>query len=500
MAHYATPVLHLCEYAVDKHRDKGFPGRAYLNQLRSGATRLQEMLDHHGAQHSELWFPFREAISAAKLFSTVTYAVRHLRGGLNHYDLKSAHDNCVKEADAALDLLRTALTNASQSVLEQARACGVEPENGSRYEPHQDPSFEFMLEPDRDVRHVERVGEAVVHLATSFLNLSEDRSVRQVFSEHECPTCSDLVPDPISEESLRTVKAMFHNLQSMYDTYIFETDVERQNTDLKYLRGHISIIYHLAEIATDLIHYYVRHMSSLRRESGADFRFPLQQDELLTLVFDFPIRYSHLFLESAVQLCQQMIKSYSVPATVDVPIPYYRGFHVRPSTLIAKIVAHYGSTVTMTLNGQEYNAGLPLDLFRANEEINAAKRRYIAELLCDDPSLALEIPDDTAERARQLQLLLVKLANDDKIVLYDTNLELDQAGEVPEATIAELAVRIIRHLVSVAKMDVRSEITVAFSGDNRAVKDIEVLANNGYGEDQMGNNIVLPEELSYLAR
>jgi hypothetical protein len=402
--------------------------------------------------------------------------------------------------ESALETLKDALVAISHGVLEQAAACAIETVDREPYVPRQDPDFQFTLANDRQVRHVEKVGEAVVHLATSFLNLSEDREVRRVLKEHDCPMCADLVPDPISEESLRAVEARFHNLQSMYDTYIFETDVEQQNKDLTFLRGHISIIYHLTEISTNLIHYYVRHMSALSRESGSDFRFPMEHDHLLQLVFDYPIRFSRLYLESAVQLCRQMIQFYSVPATATVPIPYYRGFHVRPSTLIARIVAHYGSTVTMTLNDQVYNAALPLELFRANEEIMAAKRRFIADMLFQDPGLDLKIPRDAEERARQLQLLIMRLVNDDKIVVYDTDLDLQQPDNVSESTVAELAVRVIRHLVSMAKMDIRSDITVTFSGDNRAVHDIEILANHGYGEDQMGNNIVLPDELSYLHR
>lgn len=502
IAYYATPVLHLCEHAARAGRSREFPGRDFLHRLHSSATRLQELLDHHGAQHSEQWFPFRESIAAAKLFSGVTYSVLHVRGSLGHYELMSAESDCREKTDAAIDALRGALIAVSRGVTEQAAARSVVALDTVPYEPRRDPDFRFTLPPDRTVRHVEQVGEVVVHLATWFLNLSEDREVRQVLAAHECPGCAELVPDPISEESLRSVETMFHNLQSMYDTYILESDVEEQNVDLAYLRGHTSIIYHLTEIATNLVHYYVRHMSSLRRESASKIRFPMQPDELLELVFDYPIRFSRLYLESAVQLSQRMIRSYSVPARAEVPIPNYRGFHVRPSTLVARIVAHYGSSVTMELNGQQYDAGQSLELFRANEEINAAKRRFIADMLSDEPELDQGIPEDSAERARQLQLVIMKLASDDKIIVYDTDLELDldEPGETPESTLAELAVRVIRHLLSMAKMDVHSDITVTFSGDNRAVSDIEILANHGYGEDRMGNNIVLPDELSYLRR
>jgi len=39
---------------------------------------------------------------------------------------------------------------------------------------------------------------------------------------------------------------------------------------------------------------------------------------------------------------------------------------------------------------------------------------------------------------------------------------------------------------------------VVFQGDNRALKDIQILAGVNYGEDSMGKGIPLPKELSYL--
>jgi len=50
----------------------------------------------------------------------------------------------------------------------------------------------------------------------------------------------------------------------------------------------------------------------------------------------------------------------------------------RPSTLISKLVLHYGSKVQMLLGDEVYDASFSLDLFRANEKINAQKRRWLA--------------------------------------------------------------------------------------------------------------------------
>ena len=41
---------------------------------------------------------------------------------------------------------------------------------------------------------------------------------------------------------------------------------------------------------------------------------------------------------------------------------------------------------------------------------------------------------------------------------------------------------------------------VTFIGDKRVLNDLQLLAEHGYGEDNFGNNIPLPKELSYLRR
>ena len=108
------------------------------------------------------------------------------------------------------------------------------------------------------------------------------------------------------------------------------------------------------------------------------------------------------------------------------------------------------------------------------------------------------ITPDSANR--ELQLLFIRLMKENRLVLYDTDLDFDEREHRDDATMGEIAAQLIKHFISVAKMDVRSDMTVTFIGDSRALKDLEVLASHGYGEDEIGNNIVLPEELSYLRR
>lgn len=498
---YATPVVELCHFALDNHREKRFPCRDFLSRLHTESTRLEELVDHYGAQTNEKWFPFRETVAAAKLFSSVIYSVMHIQQSFARYRLLDIDADCSAQTEKVLKQLKKALFTICHNIIDQTQRCDIhDPHEEPDIKPCEERNISFRLPADRQVRHVARVGEVVVYLATQFLNLAEDRDVNEALAEREDKSYENHVPEPINEERLRIVEARFHNLQSMYDTYIFESDVEQQDSNLLFLRGHISVIYHLLATATELVHYYVRHMSSFRRQTEEKLELPMSNSEILGLLFDYTLRNSQLYLDSAIQLCHTMVQSYSEQTEIEVPIPNYRGFHVRPSTLIAKIVAHYGSTVKMILNDQEYDASSPLNLFRANEEINAMKRRTIADMLNKRPDLDAPIPEDSEERKQRLQLLFVALMNEDKIVIYDTDLSFEGIEDAPEHTVSELATRFIRHYMSIGKLDVESDLTVKFVGDNRALKDLEILANNGYGEDHMGNNIVLPDELGYLAR
>jgi hypothetical protein len=239
-------------------------------------------------------------------------------------------------------------------------------------------------------------------------------------------------------------------------------------------------------------------MSALRRQVQGEERFPITSEKLLDMLFSYLLRYGREYTERAKHLCRTMIKSYSEVREISVPVPSYRGFHVRPSALIARIVAHYGSSVMMILNSKEYNAGVTLDLFRANEEINALKRRHIADVLKEMSSPDSEPADRREDLVRDLQLLFLDLVSDDHIIFYDSKLAFDDLEPYEDEPITDLACRYVRHYMSMSKMDVHSDIHVIFRGDNRALLDLKTLAENGYGEDRFGNNVVLPPEISYL--
>jgi hypothetical protein len=210
----------------------------------------------------------------------------------------------------------------------------------------------------------------------------------------------------------------------------------------------------------------------------------------------YSIAYINLYIDCAEQLCREMLSRYAEVGEIELPVPQYRGFHVRPSTLISKVVMHYGSEVKMVLEGEEYNARLPLELFRANERINAQKRRWLANEIVQLKLFNQEREDDYFENV--VRGVVLTMAERGKLIMYEQPLQFPEEPARKEGTLFERGIAEVTRFLALGKIDVDSDIRVTFIGDKRVLEDIKLLANTGYGEDKFGNNVPLNDKLRYL--
>ncbi|MCK5675208.1 MAG: HPr family phosphocarrier protein, partial [Spirochaetales bacterium] len=382
-------------------------------------------------QYNSTWFPFREVIAAQKLFSSVCYDVIHLKKAIPYYNLLSIDDDVAAEVDKILDSFYRAILSTSKSLLKFIKKQALKIEiTAIEPELFHEQYLDYRLEATKKTRDMKRPEQTLIYLATSFLNLGSDFDILKAGKNLKEKDYAGSIPDQISEEKLRLVKAQFHNLQSMYDTYLSKSDIERKNSNLHILRGHISIIFHLLKSATEFSHYYERHMSTSKLSLGKAPFLPISKKRLLSILIDFFLHFTDLYFTAARNLCISIISEYAEEGKIEVGIPNYRGFHVRPSTLISKIVLHYGSKVIMEMGDEQYNASSPLELFRANEKINAEKRRYIRRLV--DSNTFLEDFHNHAAREwpKMLQLVILDLMDKEDIILYEKNLSMK--GNLPE--------------------------------------------------------------------
>lgn len=504
MASRAASLLGQCQALISLESPSGTTftavlTRPFLASMLSQATQLEELLDAYGALNNARWNSFRRGVAAAKLFTRVHYVLLHLQHTTPNYQLLPVEGSLEEATRSALHFTGRVIARVARQLAEEGARLALPVEESTVCREELPPG---LLAQDCPLRHVLSAGETVAKLATAFLNLSASCE----FLAHHTgapATASDRPPpEPPGEAELRDLEHRFHNLQALYDTYVSNTDVEHADSALRSLRGHVSVIYHLLEIATDLAHYYERHARMVAvgpdptSPPGNDAAPLVDVEDLRSVLQQYALLYSVRFLHAGREFCQQLLRRYAELGEAILPIPRYRGFHVRPSTLVAKIVNHYGGAVTMTLEDESYDASSPLELFRANERINAVKRRRLATEIAQLVEEAGRAPDE--DFVRVIRRVILTLAERGRIVVYEQPVPAIQPPRQPVGPELTLLIDEITRLHSLGKIDIASNLTAVFRGDRRILADIQLLAENGYGEDLFGNNIALPKALAYL--
>jgi hypothetical protein len=473
--------------------------RPFLGQFFSQSLQLEELLDAYDAGNNCRWCSFRSLTAAIKLFSDVSYELLHIQHSLPAYRLLPIERDFVKATEEALEFTGGVLLGAAKQMVIRAGQLGLTiPSRSLRKKTYTEELPPGRLPHDCRTRRIETVSETVTLLATAFLNLAAESKGVRAASRAKPEEYASYVLNSISEEKLRGLELRFHNLQSLYDTYVSGTEAEELDTDLPVLRGHISVVFHLLKTATSFAHYYERHVNKELCESPTRFEPLVKAEELLAVLMNYSVTSISLYIDCAEYLCQRMLKRYAEIDRIEVSVPPYRGFHVRPSTLISKLVLHYGSEVRMQMDEEDYDACSPLELFRANEKINAQKRRWLASEI-----VRLKLVQEQAGRSDISAIVrgvILTLAERGKLILYEQPLQLPEEPTGKEGTLLEKVTDEMARLLAMGKIDVDANLTATFIGDKRVLADIKLLAESGYGEDKFGNNVPLSEKLGYLRR
>jgi len=474
--------------------------RHMVGRILLEASKCEELLDAFGAPKNEYWAPVRMASAVAKAFSRVIYNMFHIYHSIRGYNLLKVEDDFISATRESLFALLGIFSDASGNFVETARRMKLNemlvPEEEYRF---RNTPVDRKLASNLGRKTAGNSRDTAVNLATRFLNLAEKCDWLDVHERLKPEQYHGCIPDTISEVKLRHVANDFHNLQSMYDTYLSASDLAESDGNLPVLRGQISVVFHLLDTVVTLVHFYERHALS---NWNTNLKSSIANKRLLTIIIEYFIAFADKYIKITQELCKNILQSYAVQGEIEVPIPNYRGFHVRPSTLIAKIIMHYGSEVKMKFDETVYDASFPLELFRANEKLNQYKRDAVTKY-----SLAHRLVKNDAGASYEatlmrkiLRAVFLDLLEKQKIMIYDNNFSFDDIEPHASETLGEFIKRAIVVYLATGKIDIISGDTVRFQGDIRVLEDIKALADSGYGEDKFGNNVVLPNNLSYLKR
>lgn len=474
--------------------------RPYFGRIHLEATKIEELLDSYGARNNEQWHTFRKAVASMKLFSNVVYICLHIKHSINSYSLLEIEDDFAAATNKVLSTFYDVVIDIANTLLGCAEECGITTFSHTEKRGFNTEPPVGKLNNNRKRRVVANPEKNIVYLVSKFLNLSEEIKHLEIFKIVEPEEYADCVPAIVSEEKTRWIENKFHNLQSLYDTNISDSNLESVDEKLPILRGHASIIFHLLEVATELCHYYERHLLGLIAAEEKQFNPPISQQQLLEILFTYSLAFSENYLIAFHGLSQQILRQYADESSLELPIPNHRGFHIRPSTLVSRIVIHYGSKISMEFEKRRFDASKPLELFRINEKINSLKRRNITQKIAESEFLKA-LPDFNEKNYRHiLQEVFLWLLEDNSIVMYESNFSFHDIKLEKGESLLELVKRTISRYLALGRIDITNDMRVIFHGDLRVLNDLKVLADNGYGEDNYGNNILLPKELSYLRR
>lgn len=497
--------LVLVPFMDGEGKDRAVYTKRFYEYVTSQAELAEMFLDSCGARENRAWFFLRELVAAIRSVAKVSYILCSL-------ELRTPQSYDADEETVEFEMISSSVREIFDGMLQKAFArleqealnLGIAiPQNGLKSENFPDFKIPGQLYADMWIDGSPKEDEAIVKIATSYLEIAEEYNTLgfcRIFSQQEL---LEIVPERVNEERLRTFEAEVHNLQSVYDTYIQYTRMEANDPRLTKLRQYVAIALHLLEIATVLVHFHERHERNSRH---AAIYQQLQKItgtyQILDVMGNYALFYCTRFLERGKQLSEETVMDYAQIQSKRIPIPIYRGFHVRPSTYVAKIARHYGVDIQMHLGDEVYDAGSVFDLFRANERINMEKRRLVAKKLIGAHHITPTRPDELLQIIRREIKYLI---DDHAIVVHQEILPDDmivsdiQRREVlsPEE-VRGCVNQLISRLLALGKIDIIMPLSVTFIGDKRALHDIEILAQTGYGEDAKGNNIPLPAELSYL--
>lgn len=338
---------------------------------------LEDFLDFHGAKKNKEWVFYRELSATIRHMALACYSQRHILNRFKYYAFeKNGHDTFKLEAFDTLKILQESIKLAGPVILQEAERLNIEiPETG--YDLEYFPGISSTQQLDHNIDDFnarDQQRKNLTMISSEFLEVVKDFEQFAFYERYDLKKINELVPEQINEVSIRRYEMLIHNIQSSFDSYVVNTRSSTENLKLEQLRSHFSIVFNILQVMGRLLHFYERHLydigfKDVYKNVSESLSELIDRDVLLDRAVNFCLFYAWRFLSSGKALASQILNENMETAVIDVGIPKDRGFHSRPSLLVAKIVQHYGGEVQMLINNDVFDASSVLDIQWAGGKI-----------------------------------------------------------------------------------------------------------------------------------
>jgi phosphotransferase system HPr-like phosphotransfer protein len=317
---------------------------------------LESFLDDYGARQNRTFVTLGELTASVRGLAAVKATALHLTDRLPRYQVLVDPGPAAAGLGETSEFLNRALRALSQRLQEEALRWGFGKEVADVRS--EQPALQRRLLP-RNLDEEESVDERqhIAEIGTRFLKVLDTSRSLELGFERPRTALAEFVATHATEERCRWYESTVHSIQSMYDTYVLHTSVERDHPWLQALRGHASISLHLLEMATGLMHFYERHENDIRHEGARDaIAAVVPKHETLHAAVNVCLRHAYLFVEGASATAHQILNTFVRQARLSLSMPPGVTFHARPLALIVQVARHYGTPLEISFDGERSSA------------------------------------------------------------------------------------------------------------------------------------------------
>ena len=384
--------LKCCKYIAEFDVSRYVFTKKLYSTLISSSQLLEDFLDFHGAKNNKNWFFFRELSAAVRHLSMGSYSQKHISNRLVFYSLGDT-DEFKQEGFTTLDFLTRTLINLAPAILDEAMRLNIKiPDENFFPADFPEVSTREMLEYDIDDMSKIQQKKYIVNIASDFLSIARTFERLEFYEPYSLEEAEAIVGDKVNEVKIRRFEMLVHNLQSTFDTYVIHGGYRYGDRKLKDLRSFFSVVFHLLQMMSRLLHFYERHLvvsdfKDTYKKSRERLSLLVDPEILLDRTINYGLYYICHFLSNGKSLARDILNENIELGAITVGIPQKLGFHSRPSMMVAKIVQHFGGKVELCIGKDRFDASSVLDIQWAGGKI---QKENIKEVNFKGDSRALD--------------------------------------------------------------------------------------------------------------
>ncbi|MCM8778140.1 MAG: hypothetical protein NC905_07805 [Candidatus Omnitrophica bacterium] len=382
----SKPLFVIFEELIQK---KNFPDRELIFSIMREVEEIETFLDDYGASHNKKFFYFRELIGSIRWINITIFQGLHILARVKSYNLDISEQEktkFIKELKETITLYLAALKNLARALQEEALKIGLK-KTREKYSKKK-MLIEIqkkILPPDIEENVVKEKEERAISILVKFLENAE------MFNAFVCGIKTE---EEITEEVMEKYRSIFNQIESLYDTFLKNTEIENKYPDLKKIRSYVALSLHILEMGKALTHFYERHSDKVRKYSSSSQVSRLVPDFTIKETLKrFILNYSIYFLFAGKSTSIKIFKKMGMDAdefiysTKKLILYSYRieDFHIRPVMPVTQIAGKYTLDTYLYYNRNKYNLKSTVEMMIAIPDIRDVLSKENVEIMIQGP-------------------------------------------------------------------------------------------------------------------